>query len=145
MPGATVATILMLGALHARRLYDDKKVEDAREKGLEFEFHPDVKATFLQLLPLRSISRYWGLLTSVEIPVWLRPYVYRAWARAFHSNLEEAAMPLDEYATLRDFFVRSLKEGSRPIDPDPRCLVTGQSCGWHYFKIWRIESSRSYD
>ena len=34
-------------------------------------------------------------------------------------------MPLDEYATLRDFFVRSLKEGSRPIDPDPRCLVTG--------------------
>lgn len=33
-------------------------------------------------------------------------------------------MPLDEYATLRDFFVRSLKEGSRPIDPDPRCLVS---------------------
>lgn len=26
MPGATVATLLMLGALHARRLYDDKKV-----------------------------------------------------------------------------------------------------------------------
>ncbi|KAL6550424.1 phosphatidylserine decarboxylase 1 [Orobanche minor] len=26
VPGATVATILMLGSLHARRLYDDKKV-----------------------------------------------------------------------------------------------------------------------
>lgn len=26
IPGATVATILMLGALHARRLYDDTKV-----------------------------------------------------------------------------------------------------------------------
>lgn len=26
VPGATVATILMLGALHVRRLYDDKKV-----------------------------------------------------------------------------------------------------------------------
>lgn len=26
VPGATVATILMLGALHARRLYEDKKV-----------------------------------------------------------------------------------------------------------------------
>ena len=26
VPGATVATLLMLGALHARRLYDDKKV-----------------------------------------------------------------------------------------------------------------------
>lgn len=22
-----------------------------------------------------------------EIPVWLRPYVYRAWARAFHSGM----------------------------------------------------------
>lgn len=26
VPGATVATILMLGALHVRRLYDDRKV-----------------------------------------------------------------------------------------------------------------------
>lgn len=26
LPGATVATILMFGALHARRLYDDRKV-----------------------------------------------------------------------------------------------------------------------
>lgn len=26
LPGATVATIVMLGALHARRLYDDSKV-----------------------------------------------------------------------------------------------------------------------
>ncbi|KAM4073738.1 hypothetical protein ACJW30_10G042300 [Castanea mollissima] len=124
VPGATAATLLMLGVLHARRLYDDKKVEEAREKGIEFEFQPDVKASFLRLLPLRSISRCWGFLTGVELPVWLRPYAYRAWARAFHSNLEEAALPLDEYASLRHFFVRSLKEGSRPIDSDPRCLVS---------------------
>ncbi|VVA29001.1 PREDICTED: phosphatidylserine decarboxylase [Prunus dulcis] len=124
LPGATVATLLMLGALHVRRMYDDRKVEEALEKGTEFEFQPDVKSTFLRLLPLRSISRCWGLLTSVEIPVSLRPYVYGAWARAFHSNLEEAALPLDEYTSLREFFVRTLKEGSRPIDPDPRCLVS---------------------
>ncbi|XP_058778186.1 phosphatidylserine decarboxylase proenzyme 1, mitochondrial [Vicia villosa] len=122
LPGATVATILMLGALHARRMYDDKKTEDMREKGIEMEFQPDVKASFLRLLPLRSISRCWGELTSLEIPVWLRPHVYRAWARAFHSNLEEAALPLDKYASLKEFFVRALKEGSRPIDADPQCL-----------------------
>ncbi|XP_028762636.1 phosphatidylserine decarboxylase proenzyme 1, mitochondrial isoform X3 [Neltuma alba] len=124
MPGATVAAILMLGALHARRLYDDKKIEEMREKGIELEFQPDVKATFLRVLPLRSVSRFWGYLASMEIPVCLRPYVYRAWARAFHSNLNEAALPLDKYASLRDFFVRTLKEGSRPIDPDPQCLVS---------------------
>ncbi|KAK4389508.1 Phosphatidylserine decarboxylase proenzyme 1, mitochondrial [Sesamum angolense] len=124
VPGATVATILMLGALHARRLYDDKKIEEARAKGVEFEFHPDVKARFLRLLPLRSISRFWGSLTGMELPVWLRPHVYKAWARAFHSNLEEAQLPLEEYASLRDFFVRRLKEGLRPIDSDSCCLVS---------------------
>ncbi|XVF51768.1 hypothetical protein PTKIN_Ptkin04bG0211100 [Pterospermum kingtungense] len=124
VPGATVATLLMLGALHARRMINDRKVEEAREKGIEFEFQPDVKATFLRMLPLRSISRVWGFLTSVEVPVWLRPHVYKAWARAFHSNLEEAALPLEEYASLRDFFVRTLKEGCRPIDPNPYSLVS---------------------
>ncbi|KAK9144357.1 hypothetical protein Sjap_004260 [Stephania japonica] len=127
LPGATVATVLMLGVLHARRMYDDKKVrdvEEAKEKGIEPEFSPDVKASFLKLLPLRSISRAWGSVASMELPVWLRPYVYKAWARAFHSNLDEVALPLDQYASLRDFFVRALKEGLRPIDSDPRCLVS---------------------
>ncbi|GER25694.1 phosphatidylserine decarboxylase proenzyme [Striga asiatica] len=124
VPGATVATILMLGALHARRLYDDKKIEEARSSGVELEFHPDVKARFLRLLPLRSISRLWGSLTSVELPIWLRPYVYKAWARAFHSNLEEAQLPLEEYASLQDFFIRTLREGSRTIDSDPYCLIS---------------------
>ncbi|KAL9262735.1 Phosphatidylserine decarboxylase proenzyme 1, mitochondrial-like protein [Drosera capensis] len=124
VPGATVGTILMLGALHARRLYDDKKVEEAREKGIEVEFHADLKASFLSMLPLRTISRIWGSLTSVELPIWLRPLVYKGWARAFHSNIEEVELPLENYASLRDFFIRSLREGSRPIDPDPRCLVS---------------------
>ncbi|XP_058213066.1 phosphatidylserine decarboxylase proenzyme 1, mitochondrial isoform X2 [Rhododendron vialii] len=124
VPGATMATIVMLGALHARRMYNDKKIEEAREKGVEFEFQPDTKATFLRLVPLRSISRFWGFLTSVELPIWFRPHVYRAWARAFHSNLEEAAKPLNEYASLREFFVRSLKEDSRPIDSNPCCLIS---------------------
>ncbi|OMO52495.1 Phosphatidylserine decarboxylase-related protein [Corchorus olitorius] len=124
IPGATVATLLMLGMLHARRLYSDKKIEEAREKGIELEFQPDAKAAFLRMLPLRSISRVWGFLTDLEVPVWLRPHVYRAWARAFHSNLEEAALPLEEYVSLRDFFVRTLREGCRPIDPDPYSLIS---------------------
>lgn len=41
------------------------------------------------------------------------------------ADLEEVALPLEEYASLRDFFVRRLKEGLRPIDSSPNCLVTG--------------------
>ncbi|KAL0395128.1 UNVERIFIED_CONTAM: Phosphatidylserine decarboxylase proenzyme 1, mitochondrial [Sesamum latifolium] len=140
VPGATVATILMLGALHARRLYDDKKIEEARAKGVEFEFHPDVKARFLRLLPLRSISRFWGSLTGMELPIWLRSHVYKAWARAFHSNLEEAELPLEEYTSLRDFFVCRLKEGLRPIDSDSCCLVTGNKILEYPFPLLGMQS-----
>lgn len=114
----------MLGVLHARRLYDDKKVEAMKAKGIEPEFSPDAKAAFLRLLPLRSMSRFWGHMTSLELPVWLRPFIYKAWAQAFHSNLEEAALPLENYASLQEFFTRTLKEGSRPINGDPNCLVS---------------------
>lgn len=124
VPGATMATLAMLGVLHGRRLYQDKKMEEARAKGLESEFSPDVKATFLKMVPLRFISRVWGLITAVELPVWLRPYIYRSWARAFHSNMNEVALPLEEYGSIRDFFARKLKEGSRPLDQDPKCLVS---------------------
>ncbi|KAL8216426.1 hypothetical protein R6Q57_023263 [Mikania cordata] len=124
VPGATVATIFMLGALHARRMYSDKKIEEARDSGIELELQPDVKAKFLMMLPLRFISRFWGFLSSTELPVWLRPYAHRAWARAFHSNLEEVALPLDQYASVKDFFVRSLKEGCRPVDTDQHSLIS---------------------
>ncbi|KAI4370005.1 hypothetical protein MLD38_018393 [Melastoma candidum] len=124
VPGATVATLLMLSALHARRLYGDKKMEEARVKEIEVGFQPDLKAAVLRMLPLRTISRSWGYLASIEVPVWMRPYLCKAWARAFHSNLEEVALPLEEYASLRDFFVRGLKEGSRPIDSNSNCLVS---------------------
>jgi len=43
------------------------------------------------------------------------------------ADLEEVALPLEEYPSMRDFFGRRLKEGSRPIDPDSQCLVTGNS------------------
>lgn len=145
LPGATIATILMLGALHARRLYDDRKVEEAKERGIEPGFQPDAKASFLRLLPLRTISRIWGSLMSVELPVHMRPYVYRAWARAFHSNLEEVALPLEEYPSMRDFFARGLREGCRPIDYDSQCLVTDQPCGWHCCAIWRVERTWCHD
>lgn len=43
------------------------------------------------------------------------------------ADLEEVALPLEEYPSMRDFFSRGLREGCRPIDNDPQCLVTGNS------------------
>ncbi|KAJ1299229.1 hypothetical protein BS78_01G515800 [Paspalum vaginatum] len=102
LPGATAAVLVMLAFLHARRMYDDKKVVERKEKGIEPQFSPDVK----------------------DVPVFMRSAIYKAWARAFHSDLQEVALPLDEYPSLQAFFIRGLKEGARPIDPDPNCLVS---------------------
>lgn len=124
LPGATAAVLVMLGALHARRMYDDNKVVQRKEKGIEPEFSPDFKASFFRLLPLRSMSRFWGSLMEVDVPVFMRPTIYKTWARAFHSDLQEVALPLEEYPSLQAFFIRSLKEGARPVDPDPNCLVS---------------------
>ena len=39
------------------------------------------------------------------------------------TDLEEAGEDLGKYTSLRNFFMRSLKEGCRPLDPDACCLV----------------------
>ncbi|XP_066384382.1 phosphatidylserine decarboxylase proenzyme 1, mitochondrial-like [Miscanthus floridulus] len=124
LPGATAAVLAMLGALHARRMYDDKKVIESKDKGIEPQFSPDIRASFFRLLPLRTMSRFWGILMEVDVPVFMRPTIYKAWARAFHSDLQEVALPLEEYPSLQAFFIHGLKEGARPIDPDPNCLVS---------------------
>ncbi|KAL3691626.1 hypothetical protein R1sor_005277 [Riccia sorocarpa] len=124
LPGATIATLFMLGALHVRRMYDEKQLEEARRQGIEPSFGSDWKASFLQVLPLRLISRTWGTLTSIELPLWLRPHVYNSWARAFKANLDEASRPIEEYVSLRDFFTRSLKDGVRPLDSSTSCLLS---------------------
>lgn len=114
----------MLATLHARRLYDDSKLQQQRARGAEIQFSGDWKATFLLVLPLRFISRRWGEITSVELPLWLRSYVYSGWARAFHSNLDEASRPIEEYPSLRAFFTRKLKDGARPLEVGPSNLIS---------------------
>ncbi|KAL6548837.1 phosphatidylserine decarboxylase 1 [Orobanche hederae] len=40
------------------------------------------------------------------------------------ADLEEAQLPLKEYVSLRELFVRMLREGARSINFDPYCLVS---------------------
>ncbi|KAG2028239.1 phosphatidylserine decarboxylase-domain-containing protein, partial [Suillus americanus] len=68
-------------------------------------------------LPLRNMSRVWGYMNSLELPVWIRPYGFRLYAYVFGCNLEEIDPDdLTQYASLGQFFYRKLKPGARPID-----------------------------
>ncbi|CDO71720.1 hypothetical protein BN946_scf184920.g4 [Trametes cinnabarina] len=70
----------------------------------------------LGALPLRNLSRLWGYLNSLELPVWFRPYGFRLYAWIFGCNLDEIDPPdLTHYRSLGEFFYRKLKDGARPI------------------------------
>lgn len=69
------------------------------------------------MLPLRSMSRLWGYVNSVTLPVPLREPLYLTYSRAFGCNIEEALVQdLKSYPNLASFFFRQLKEGARSID-----------------------------
>lgn len=79
-------------------------------------------------LPLRLISRCWGWLADVYVPVNLRPYVFGFYSKTFNVNLEEAAVPdFKYYRSIADFFTRSLKDGARVIDE--KCDLVSPSDG----------------
>jgi phosphatidylserine decarboxylase len=71
----------------------------------------------LGALPLRNMSRLWGYLNSLELPVWFRPYGFRLYALIFGCDLDEIEpSDLKEYPSLGEFFYRKLKDGVRPVD-----------------------------
>ncbi|TFY53210.1 hypothetical protein EVJ58_g9576 [Rhodofomes roseus] len=70
----------------------------------------------LGALPLNSLSRVWGFLNSLELPVWFRPFGFKLYSWAFGCNLDEINPPdLTQYASLGEFFYRKLKPGARPV------------------------------
>lgn len=44
--------------------------------------------------------------------------------RQYAVNVDEVEKPLDEYRSLDEFFCRRLKAGARPVNPEPRALVS---------------------
>lgn len=74
----------------------------------------------LGLLPKNWLSGMAGRLASSRLS---RPLI-RPFAKRFQINLDEAALPIEAYETLLEFFIRELKPGVRPVDADPALLVS---------------------
>lgn len=74
----------------------------------------------LGALPLRSLSRVYGLINSYTLPVWLRVPGYKLYAWVFGVHLDECEpSDLRQYRSLAEFFMRRLKPGVRPIADAP--------------------------
>lgn len=78
----------------------------------------------LSRLPQAGLSRGLGLLADVSIPQSLRGPVLGRAARALGINLEEAELPLEDYGSLNELFVRRLRAGAREWPNDPRTMAS---------------------
>jgi phosphatidylserine decarboxylase len=67
----------------------------------------------LGTLPQGALSRSFGRVADIPLPRALRRPVLGTFARAVGVDLSEAELPLEEYGSLNDFFVRRLKPGAR--------------------------------
>lgn len=84
----------------------------------------------LRLVPKNAVSRAAGRLASLELPGPIRRAQIRAFATAFGVDLDEARDPVESYRSVQDFFVRSLKEGARPVDPAEDAFVSPCDGAW---------------
>ncbi len=83
-----------------------------------------MKYLFLRLLPKNLVSRLVGLLSDIRFPrPFLRTVIY-LYCRFYDVRLEEMKLSLEEMENFNAFFVRELKPGSRPIDQNPKSVIS---------------------
>ncbi|KAI9100991.1 phosphatidylserine decarboxylase-domain-containing protein [Phlyctochytrium arcticum] len=109
-----IACLAAMQFIHMRRREERERAERGEELvKLEGPWH----VQFYGVLPLRTLSRIWGWMNGLTVPVWLRSPLYKTYSSMFNCNLEEMEDPdLTHYPNLAAFFYRSLKPGVRPID-----------------------------
>ncbi|MGC5326231.1 archaetidylserine decarboxylase [Brevibacillus sp. SYSU BS000544] len=71
-------------------------------------------------LPQNSMSRTMGKIMATRFSrLAIRHYI-----RMYNIDLSQVEKPVHEYRSLKDFFIRRLKPGARPIDADKKVIVS---------------------
>ena len=78
----------------------------------------------MRLLPKAALSSVVGQATRAKAPAAVHQAAMRAFARRYKVALAEAERPIEGYPTFADFFSRALRPDARPIDADPKALVS---------------------
>lgn len=76
--------------------------------------------TLTELTSHKWSSKLIGSFTKTRASRWLLPW----YSRAYGIRTEDAEKPLKAYQSLNEFFIRRLKDGLRPINPDNAALVS---------------------
>jgi len=83
--------------------------------------HEDINFLLTNRIPRRSLTLIVGWLSRIERP-WLAAACIAVWRLFSDLDLSEAKQT--RFKSLHECFTRELKDGARPIDPDPRRIVS---------------------
>lgn len=109
---------VVLGGVAARISYERGEEVDENEQFHQYTIRPQSWQLYAyQTLPLKTISRLWGQVNSIQLPVWLRSPSYHLYSALFGVNLDEMEdRELSSYRNLSEFFYRKLRPGARTIE-----------------------------
>jgi phosphatidylserine decarboxylase len=83
--------------------------------------HEDLNFLFTNRIPRRWLTLFLGWFSKLEQPL-IRDSSLLIWRLFSDLDLSEAKQT--RFKSLHDCFTRELKEGARPVDPDPTALVS---------------------
>src|SRR5688572_8827107 len=79
---------------------------------------------FVEAVSAPRLSRLMAPLADARLPGPVLRSLIRAWIRAYGVDMSEAEQPIGTYPTFNAFFTRRLRAGVRPVDGDPRAVVS---------------------
>ena len=81
----------------------------------------DLNFLLTNRIPRQALTRFMGWFSGIEQPL-VRDVSIAIW-RLF-SDLDLSEAKKTHFKSMHDCFIRELKDGARPVDPDPRVLVS---------------------
>src|SRR5262245_26992482 len=81
----------------------------------------DINFLITNRIPRRLLTRFMGWFSKIEQPL-VRDLSIALWR--FFSDLDLSEAKQSRFRSMHDCFIRQLKEGARPIDDDPKILVS---------------------
>lgn len=83
--------------------------------------HEDINFLLTNRIPRRLATRFFGWFSQIEHP-WVRDISIAIWRTFASLDLSDAEHT--RFRSLHDCFIRRLKTGARPVDPDPEVFVS---------------------
>src|ERR1700754_875746 len=92
-----------------------------RQTIVNFVQQEDLNFLLTNRIPRRLATRFVGWFSKIEQPL-VRDASIRLWRLFSDLDLSEARQT--RFKSLHDCFIRELKAGARPVDPDPAVLTS---------------------